>query len=339
MSSASAAVAAVVPATQAADEVALVAQRHPGEDALVQVRAPRAWRGVAATGHAPAQSQTHTSAMRAGLEAADLVRPGRSACGRAARRGVQRAQAVSAGAGAAPAPCRPSAIVRSIDRLVPPPTSRGQADRCAGVDVGLASRTGRCRGTGSSWGRRRSARRCRAAARGRRRRARCRAPAPRARAAGRGRVVDVEVAARVREQLGDPAHLGRGSRRRGSACTAPGGAASSGRPSPAARACWSARSAASPRRPAGRGRASARSAPRSRARRRSTSSRRPSGAWRSISTLPATIAHAALRGGVEQRVGRGLVHGREDHRRGRAVRQQRVEEDAPRRPRASAGSA
>ena len=155
-----------------------------------------------------------------------------------------------------------------------------------------------------------------------------------------GAAIDVEVAARIGEQLGAPIAPRRGSRPRGSACTAPGTARSR---RPAIASC----AGAAGRREAQRhrvGEAAAAVPARDQleavalgagARRRA--GRR--GAWRSISTLPAISRMSRSQRRVEQRVDRRLVHRREHHRSGRAVGEQAVDEAAARRLRAAAASA
>ena len=139
-------------------------------------------------------------------------------------------------------------------------------------------------------------------------------------------VIDVEVAARVGKQLAHPGAPRPGSRRRGSACRGPASARSRRPAIASCSACWSARSAPSPHRPGAPCRASARSARRMSRSAPPTSSRRSSGALRSISTLPAMTRMPRASAALEQRVDRRRVHGREDHRRGRAVGEQRIEE-------------
>ena len=234
-----------------------------------------------------AQSQTQTSASRPGSRRADLAVEAERLRRRRASRACSAFQAVRRSPGQ-------RLHLVGIGQCAQHRQAGAAADVAGDADArrrrlgGRASRTGRCRGTGSTTGRMRD---LRAGVAQRRAVGVVEPDAVREHARAMqqaGARVDVEVAARLRETARAPSAPRRGSRPRGSACRALGSAAAErARPSRAAPACWSARSAPSPRRRGGRGRASARSARGSRARRCSTSSRRPSGAWRSISTLPA----------------------------------------------------
>ena len=155
-----------------------------------------------------------------------------------------------------------------------------------------------------------------------------------------GARVDVEVAARLGEQLAHPAHLGAVLGDVGLHVEARVGARSS---APGHRqllaACWSARSAPSPHRRAGRGRASARSASSHVALGLCDVVAQVGGRVAVHQHLAGDDAHAARLRRGEQRVDRRRVHGREDDRRGRAVREQRVEEVRRGRPRRAPASA
>ena len=206
---------ALRPATQRRDQVALVAERHPGEHALMQVARQRRARR-SATGPT-AQSQTQTSAMRAGVEAADLV----AEAERLARRRASPRAAPSTRSGArrpSPAPCRPRPSCAASTGWCRR-RRRWRADTATPASLRpCASRTGRCRGTGSTTGSARSARRSSASAA----RSASSSQMPCASTARSlqqaGAAIDVEVAARLGKQLGHPAALRRGSRPRGSAC-------------------------------------------------------------------------------------------------------------------------
>ena len=218
-------------ATQVAHEVALVGQHHPGEDLLVQVARHLHGGGRPTAPTRPVPDARRRPCGRARACRSRAPRPQRLR--RAARRGVQRRPGREPRAAPAPAPCSRRPCVRSIDRLVPPPTSLARLTRTPASAAARQSnrplprnrlddgQKAICAPAVAQRGAvvvvepdavRQHARGCSRPARG----------------------IDVEIAARLREQLGAPSAPRRGSRRRGSACT---GSASARHSAPAIASC------------------------------------------------------------------------------------------------------
>jgi hypothetical protein len=120
-------------------QVAFVGQGHPGEHAFMQ--APG--RGVAhCVDHRPDRPvpQRQRSARQARCRRRPISCSRPSACAAPRRGRVQRREGRQPDASTAPAPGRQSAIVRSIDRLVPPPTSLATDTATPASSRGASSR-------------------------------------------------------------------------------------------------------------------------------------------------------------------------------------------------------